>query len=201
MTGVRCGGVRGSNPLPALSHRPWSSGRRVADRRFSLPVVITHSCRGPPVRDAVRTSTDQQCDCTVSLGSTLSRAEVACAQRRPRHPLEGGEVMETFRNTGAPDLTIRHVAQAVDLYERAFGAEEIDLLRLGGPLGSPCSRLAYVPLAAALRYALVPSAYTVSRRRTSRSGTGSSTLDSPKPRTSTSMNPASSSSSTSVSAS
>src|SRR5215207_2210223 len=68
------------------------------------------------------------------LGSTLSRAEVACAPRRPRHPLEGGEVMETFRNTGAPDLTIRHVAQAVDLYERAFGAEEIDLLRLGGPL-------------------------------------------------------------------
>jgi hypothetical protein len=42
------------------------------------------------------------------------------AQRRPRHPLEGSEVMETFRNTIAPVLTIRHVAQAVAFYERAF---------------------------------------------------------------------------------
>jgi hypothetical protein len=56
---------------------------------------------------------------------SLSRAEVACAQRRPRHPLEGNEVMETFRNTIASVLTIRHVSQAVAFYERAFGDEEI----------------------------------------------------------------------------
>jgi hypothetical protein len=37
--------------------------------------------------------------------------------------LDGSEVMETFRNTIAPVLTIRHVAQAVAFYERAFGDE------------------------------------------------------------------------------
>lgn len=33
--------------------------------------------------------------------------------------------METFRNAITPVLTVRHAAQAVSFYERAFGAEEI----------------------------------------------------------------------------
>jgi hypothetical protein len=52
---------------------------------------------------------------------SLSRAEVACAQRRPRHPLEGSEVMETFRNTIAPVLTIRHVVQVLVIAKGADG--------------------------------------------------------------------------------
>jgi hypothetical protein len=59
--------------------------------------------------------------------------------------------METFRNTGAPDLTIKHVAQAVDLYERAseprrsiycgLGAAGFALLTLGLRTAGDCPPL------------------------------------------------------------
>jgi hypothetical protein len=39
--------------------------------------------------------------------------------------LEGSAVVETFRTTITPVLTIRQAAQAVIFYQRAFGAEEI----------------------------------------------------------------------------
>jgi PhnB protein len=69
-------------------------------------------------------STDQLRDGTVSLGSMLGRAPIACAGR-PRHPLEDSAGMETFRSTITPVLTVRQAAQAAVFYQQAFGAEEI----------------------------------------------------------------------------
>jgi hypothetical protein len=46
--------------------------------------------------------------------------------------------METFRNTIAPVLTIRHVAQAVAFYERAFG-EEVGVPGASGLLAACCA--------------------------------------------------------------
>jgi PhnB protein len=39
--------------------------------------------------------------------------------------VEGGAVMERFRTTITPVLTVRQAAQAVAFYQRAFGAEEV----------------------------------------------------------------------------
>src|SRR5215217_899430 len=69
-------------------------------------------------------STDQLRDGPVSFASTCCRAPIACPAR-PRHALEDSAVMETFRTTITPVLTIRQAAQAVGFYQRAFGAEEI----------------------------------------------------------------------------
>ena len=69
--------------------------------------------------------TDQPRDSTVSFGSTLGRGPIACAQRGHDIRLEGSAVMERFRATITPVLTIRQAAQAVIFYQRAFGAEEI----------------------------------------------------------------------------
>ena len=70
-------------------------------------------------------STDQPRDGIVSFGSTLGRGPIACAQRGHDIHLEGSAVMERFRTTITPVLTIRQAARAVVFYQRAFGAEEI----------------------------------------------------------------------------
>jgi PhnB protein len=70
-------------------------------------------------------STDQPRDGIVGFGSTLGRGPIACVQRGHGIGLEGSAVMETFRTTIIPVLTIRQAAQAVVFYQRAFGAEEI----------------------------------------------------------------------------
>jgi PhnB protein len=70
-------------------------------------------------------STDQPRDGTVSFGRALGRGPIACVQRGHGIHLEGSAVMERFRTTITPVLTIRQAAQAVVFYQRAFGAEEI----------------------------------------------------------------------------
>jgi PhnB protein len=71
-------------------------------------------------------STDQPRDGIVSFGSTLGRgAGSVRAQRGHGIHLEGNAVMERFRTTITPVLTIRQAAQAVVFYQQAFGAEEL----------------------------------------------------------------------------
>ena len=70
-------------------------------------------------------STDQPRDGIMRFGSTLGRGPIAYAQRGRGIRVEGSAVMERFRTTITPVLTIRQAAQAVAFYQQAFGAEEI----------------------------------------------------------------------------
>jgi len=69
-------------------------------------------------------STHQPRHGIVSFGSTPGRGPIASAQRGHGIRLEGSAVMERFRTTITPVLSIRQAAQAVVFYRWTFGAEE-----------------------------------------------------------------------------